>query len=203
MHRDGRLPFEAANQRCRRNAGRRLDRDQCWYRLSGGGGAALRRLARQHAFTLRIIATDSAPLATLDLVGVRVEFVPWQGPQAVQELLQFDVGIMPLPADQEWTRYKCGLKLLQYMAVGIPAVASPVGVNADIVQHGCNGFLAAADQEWSQALEQLLVDPNLRRRIGAEGRRTVQESYSVEAYVPRYLEAFAAARRFREAAERR
>ena len=153
---------------------------------------ALRQLARRHRIELRVIASRAESVAKLDLEGIPVQFVMWQGDRAVQEILQFDIGIMPLPADEEWPRYKCGLKLLQYMAVGLPAVASPVGVNADIVQHGRNGYLATTAAEWEETLESLIVDPDLRSRLGAEARRTVESHSSVEGNLARYLAVFQA-----------
>ena len=92
---------------------------------------------------------------------------------------------MPLEAN-EWTRYKCGLKVLQSMAIGIPAVASPVGVNREIVQHGENGFLASSEAEWTAHLARLLDDPSLRIRMGAAGRATVERKYSLAANLPTF-----------------
>ncbi|TVS13073.1 MAG: glycosyltransferase [Planctomycetaceae bacterium] len=153
---------------------------------------ALRRLAQRHRIELRIVASSADPLQDLDLQGVPFRFVPWQGEHEVREILQFHIGLMPLPADQQWTRYKCGLKLLQYMAVGLPAVASPVGVNAEIVQHGMNGYLATTVTEWEEALAALIVDPEKRLQLGTEARRTVKSRYSVEVNLARYLEVFQA-----------
>lgn len=153
---------------------------------------ALRRLAQRHRIELRIVASSADPLQDLDLQGVPFRFVPWQGEREVQEILQFDIGLMPLPADEQWTRYKCGLKLLQYMAVGLPGVASPVGVNAEIVQHGMNGYLAATVTEWEEVLAALIVDPEKRLQLGTEARRTVKSRYSVEVNLARYLEVFQA-----------
>ena len=85
---------------------------------------------------------------------------------------------MPLE-DDEWSRFKCGLKLLQYMALGIPAVASPVGVNADIIEQGQNGFCASTEEEWYESLEQLLTSHELRKSIGLRGRKTVAEQFDV------------------------
>ena len=112
---------------------------------------ALRRLAQRRQFELRVIANEARPPARMDLSGVTLRFIPWQASTAVKEIRAFDLGVMPLPADEEWTRYKCGMKLLQYMALGIPAVASPVGVNADIICPGANGLLAASDEGWEVA----------------------------------------------------
>jgi glycosyltransferase involved in cell wall biosynthesis len=91
---------------------------------------------------------------------------------------------MPLP-DEPWTRGKCGYKLIQYMACGLPVVASPVGVNADIVRHGENGFLAATEGQWAEALAQLITQPDLRRRMGSAGRQRVQSEFSLQVLAPR------------------
>ena len=93
---------------------------------------------------------------------------------------------MPLN-DDLWSRGKCGFKILQYFSVGIPVVASPVGINSDIVEHGVNGFLATSPDEWDKYLSALIGDEALRKRMGAAGRRTVEEKYSLERYMERYL----------------
>lgn len=147
---------------------------------------ALRRLAGQHSFELLLIAPGTGPLAEVDLTGVTVRHVVWDGPREVDQLREIDIGLMPLFADHEWDKYKCGLKLIQYMAIGIPAVASPVGVNASIVAHGRDGFVAASDSEWEAALRPLLIDENLRRTVGAAARETARTRYSVEANFPIY-----------------
>src|SRR6056297_1871598 len=95
-----------------------------------------------------------------------------------------DIGVMPLP-DTPWMRGKCGYKLIQYMACGLPVIASPVGVNAEIVEHGVNGFLVGTDEEWKSALTILLKDPDLRRRMGREGRKKVEREYSLQVQGPR------------------
>lgn len=91
---------------------------------------------------------------------------------------------MPL-TDTPWSRGKCGYKLIQYMAFGIPVIASPVGVNAEIVEHGVNGFLASSDAEWVEALQTLLQDPDLRARMAETGRRRVERDYSLQVSGPR------------------
>lgn len=113
----------------------------------------------------------------------------WNGDTELEDLSVFDIGIMPLPDDQ-WSRGKCGLKGLQYMALEIPTVMSPVGVNADIVQDGENGFLAAGHDEWVEKLSLLIESKELREKLGKAGRKTVVEHYSVEANKHRWLEAF-------------
>lgn len=110
--------------------------------------------------------------------------LPWTEETEVAHIQEMDVGIMPL-ADTPWARGKSGYKLLQYMACGLPVVASPVGVNAEIVMHGVNGFLASSDQEWREALGILLSDPKLRFQMGAEGRRKIEREYSLQVWGPR------------------
>ncbi len=103
---------------------------------------------------------------------------PWVMATEVAELQKIDIGIMPLP-DDEWARGKCGLKGLQYMALGIPTLMSPIGVNTDIICDGENGYLPGSEAEWVERLTQLVEDANLRRRIGNMGRQTVIDKYSV------------------------
>lgn len=104
--------------------------------------------------------------------------IGWTEAGEVPELQKMDIGIMPL-IDLPFQRGKCGYKLIQYMACGIPVVASPVGVNSEIVSHGKNGFLASTDQEWAEALSTLLANKPLRIRMGEIGRSLVEEHYSL------------------------
>jgi len=113
-----------------------------------------------------------------------LDIVPWTEETEVSAIQSMDIGVMPL-TDTPWARGKCGYKLIQYMACGLPVVASPVGVNKDIVEHGVNGFLAETDKEWRSAIETLLSDAELRRRMGAAGRKKVEESYSLQVWGPR------------------
>ncbi len=121
----------------------------------------------------RVIASgDPAPL------GFGVEFRPWRLETEMEELSQIGVGIAPLP-DTPWEQGKCGVKILQYMACGIPVVASPVGANKSIITHGVNGFLATRPEEWTTALRSLIADPGLRQRFGTAGRETVKQRFHV------------------------
>ena len=147
---------------------------------------ALRRLAGEINLELRVISS-TAP----DFPGLPLRFIPWSENDEAGDLLELDVGVMPLP-DNEWTRGKCGAKLLQYMAAGLPAVASPVGVNTSIVTHGENGLLAGTAEEWYRALKALSGEPDLRRRLGAAARRTVLKRYSLELWAPRVAEIYRA-----------
>lgn len=121
----------------------------------------------------------------LELPGVNIDNKPWTAAGEADDLRNFDIGIMPLE-DNLWNRGKGGFKLLQYMAAGLPAIASPVGINADIVRHGENGFLARTEAEWHDTLLTLARDHGLRQRIGLAARTTIEESYSLAGYLDRY-----------------
>ncbi len=136
---------------------------------------------------LTVVSDSREGLQDAELWGAALRFVPWSPHTEVQTLQQADVGVMPLP-DDPWTRGKCGLKLLQYMAVGLAVVASPVGVNVEIVEHERTGLLARTLEEWSAALLRLAADESLRRRLAAAARRHVEQHYSVDVYAPRLAE---------------
>ncbi len=112
---------------------------------------------------------------------------PWTLADEVDKLRNIDIGIMPLP-DDEWAKGKCGFKGLQYMAMEIPPVMSPVGVNTEIITHGENGFIAGNDEEWYATLCRLIEEPDLRSRIGKAARQTIIDRYSVESQKEVYLE---------------
>ncbi len=108
---------------------------------------------------------------------------PWIDGREAAEVGGFDIGIMPL-ADDAWSRGKCGFKLVQYLACGRPAVASPVGVNPAIVIDGTTGLLAAGEDAWVAALDRLIDDPALRARLGAAGRAHVEAHYALHRTAP-------------------
>jgi glycosyltransferase involved in cell wall biosynthesis len=111
------------------------------------------------------------------LPGVDFTWRPWSVHSEVDEMAAFNIGIMPMP-DDEWARGKCSLKALLYMAMGIPAVCSPVGANREIIRHGENGLLAACHDEWIKSISALADDPALRVRLGRAGRQTVEQEFS-------------------------
>jgi glycosyltransferase involved in cell wall biosynthesis len=119
--------------------------------------------------------------------GVEVEVKKWSEEHEVLELQKIDIGIMPLD-DTPWSQGKCGFKLIQYMACGKPVIASPVGVNADIVEHGINGFLASDLEEWKHYLRVLIDDKELRNNMGKQGRLKVEKEFSLQVTAPRLLE---------------
>jgi len=108
---------------------------------------------------------------------------PWVDGREAADIAGFDIGVMPL-ADEPWSRGKCGFKLVQYLACGRPAVASPVGVNPDIVIDGETGLLASTGDEWVAALDRLIGDGALRARLGAAGRAHVEARYALQRTAP-------------------
>ena len=144
--------------------------------------APLEQLARLVPLTVKVIC--NAP-PRRDIAGAEMRFVPWSADNEAAEIADCHAGIMPLP-DDEVSRGKCGLKALQYMATGRPVVVSAVGMNADLVRDGVNGFLAYSVDDFVTALLRLAKDPALRATIGAAGRQTVSESYSAEAIAARF-----------------
>jgi glycosyltransferase involved in cell wall biosynthesis len=116
----------------------------------------------------------------LKLQYMPVEFCPWSEATEGRDLADADIGVSWLPEDS-WSRGKCGLKVLQFMAAGLPVIANPVGVQTEMIRHGETGFLAETVDEWCQAVRRLASDPALRRRMGQAGRRVVEGEYNVEA----------------------
>lgn len=118
--------------------------------------------------------------------GLELQGLPWRKESEVKDLSDIDIGIMPLP-DTEWAKGKCGLKALQFMALEIPTVVSPVGVNTEIVEDGVNGAVAGDEDEWVDKLSRLIEASDLRRELGRQARKRVVERYSVEANKELYL----------------
>lgn len=123
-----------------------------------------------------------APINSLD--GLQVEYATWSEETEVQEVFRFDVGIMPLP-DSPWARGKCGYKLIQYMGCSLPVIASPVGMNSEIVEDGKTGILAESTDDWVNALESLRADSDLCRRMGRAGREKAEREYSLQVTAPK------------------
>ncbi|HUU26458.1 MAG TPA: glycosyltransferase family 4 protein [archaeon] len=119
--------------------------------------------------------------------------VAWSSETELAELQSFDIGIMPMP-DNAWTQGKCAFKAIEYMAVGIPAVCSPVGMNRQLIRDGVNGFLPEEEEAWVEVLCRLAGDEALRSSIGAAGRETVERHYSVQVMAPRFKEVILKAR---------
>lgn len=134
----------------------------------------LDRLARSMPqLQLKVICDRS-----LQLDSMPIEFCPWQQATEAAELAEADIGISWLP-DDGWSSGKCGLKVLQYMAAGLPVVANPVGVQKTLVRPGETGFLVETPDEWEDAVRLLAGAPEIRRRMGLAGRRLVEQEYQV------------------------
>jgi glycosyltransferase involved in cell wall biosynthesis len=154
-------------------------------------GAPLQRLARRFPFRLRVITSGS-----FSIEGVDVELLQWKSASEVADLQPIDIGLMPLPEDR-WSQGKCGCKALQYMALEIPTVCSPVGVNKEIIRDGVNGFLASSADDWEERLLRLLQSAELRLQLGRAGRQTVEHGYSLRVHAPRVADVFRSAVRGR------
>ena len=146
----------------------------------------LAKLSDQIEFTM--ISSNTAGLNLENLDRIPFTFVPWTPETEVPQTARFEIGLMPLP-DNEWTRGKCGCKALQYFALGIPAVCSPVGVNLEIIDHGRNGFLAETKDDWFEILQMLIDDPQKRRLVGRTGRETVEKRYALDKQAVKLIDA--------------
>lgn len=144
---------------------------------------ALQKLSTRHKFALKIIGGGS----DLEIPGIRVINERWTLEKDVENFQSLDIGVYPLP-DNEWAMAKTPFKTIQYMSVGVPTVASRVGGNREIIEDGVNGFLASSEEEWVEKLSLLIEKPELRRRLGAAGRKTVEERYSLKVNAPKFLE---------------
>jgi glycosyltransferase involved in cell wall biosynthesis len=139
---------------------------------------SLKTLAAELPLQLRVIG------AQFSWPGLDVDCRPWSEESEVSEIQDFDIGIMPL-IDSPWERGKCGYKLIQYMACGKPVIASPVGVNQDIVLNGVNGYLATTVDDWLYAFRTLFSNKQNQLVMGAQGRRSVEEKYCLQVTAPR------------------
>lgn len=143
----------------------------------------LKELKKKYPNKIEIKVIGDANYSNKEL---NIQGVAWDKKTEIKSLSSFDIGIMPLPGD-EWAKGKCGLKGLQYMALEIPTVMSPVGVNTEIIQDGENGFLANSDQEWIEKLSLLIESDALRIKLGKAGRKTVMDSYSITSQKEHFL----------------
>jgi len=168
------------------------DRETVVIGWTGGGGnliylklleKTLAILASKYPLKLRIIS--SRPI---NMNGVDVEFIQWDKETEAGHIADFDIGVMPL-FDNPYTRGKGGFKILEYMAAGLPSVASPVGINARIIKNGENGFIANDEKEWENILSMLIRDEILRRDIGSKARKFVSGRYDYSAWISSFRDA--------------
>ncbi len=132
-----------------------------------------------------VVIADRAPMLRVK----NMLFVQWRKESEIADLGLLDIGIMPL-TDDPWAKGKCGLKALQYMAMGIPTVASPVGVNKEIIEQGVSGYLCDTPETWLMHLRKLILDVDLRRQLGDAGRRKVVANYSTASNQSTFLSLF-------------
>ena len=141
--------------------------------------ATLQTLARRRPFILRVIGGGA-----VDIPGLRIEVVDWSEATEVKALQSADVGVMPLE-DTPWERGKCGYKLIQYMACGLPVIGSAVSANNDIIVHGQTGMLVRSVDNWLESLEALLADAALRQQMGQAGRVRAESLYCLQQTGPK------------------
>ncbi len=144
----------------------------------------LKKLQEKYEFDIKVIC-NREPRFHLK----NVNYIEWTHQNELTELASCQVGLMPL-ADEAWSEGKCGFKLIQYLALEIPAVSSPFGVNKKIIDHGENGFLCSTEEEWYAAIEKLILDAALRVKLGKAGRKKIQSQYSLESNKDNFLGMF-------------
>ena len=144
----------------------------------------LEEVARTTGARVRVVGAGKIAVSEM-FEGL--EIVEWAQESEVAEVQAMDIGLMPLP-DEPWARGKCGYKLIQYMACELPVIASPVGVNSEIVVPGETGILATGPDQWKAALEQLVGDKVMRQRMGMAGRQRAEDHYSLKVHAPRLVE---------------
>lgn len=143
----------------------------------------LRKLSARRQIRLLVVSDRD-----FSMPGVAVENRRWSEAGEVADILDMDIGIMPMP-DDPWSRGKCGLKAIQYMAAGIPVVCAAVGANVEIVRNGLDGYCASSEDEWMGGLEALCGNLAFRQEMGLAARRRVGETYSLKAAIPVMLDA--------------
>ncbi len=146
--------------------------------------SVLKKLQEKYEFNVKIICNR---WPSLDLKNV--QYVEWNEENEVSALASCQIGLMPLTPD-EWSEGKCGFKLIQYLSLGIPAVSSSVGVNKKIIEEGVNGYFADSDAEWYTNIEKLLLDAELRKKMGVAGRQKIVAHYSLQSNKSNFLNLF-------------
>lgn len=142
----------------------------------------LEKLQLKYSFDVKIICNKKPSFKLTNL-----QYIEWSEENEVSELATCQIGVMPLTND-EWSEGKSGFKLIQYLALKIPAVSSPVGVNKKIIEHGINGYLCNTQEEWYQKIELLLLDIDLRKQMGEVGRKKIVANYSLQSNTKNFLQ---------------
>jgi glycosyltransferase involved in cell wall biosynthesis len=147
--------------------------------------APLRDVAQRHSdVRLQVVGASASPFA-----GLPVDVRPWRAETEVADLRPFDVGLLPVPVN-EWNKTKFFLKLVQYLALGIPPVCTPMGSNPFVIEHGKTGFLADSPAEWVAALDRLVEDSDLRAEMSAAAGEVGQARYTLQANAEKIIDAF-------------
>jgi glycosyltransferase involved in cell wall biosynthesis len=146
---------------------------------------SIEKLSRRYRIEMVLVGLNRK----LDWSTDCIRYIPWELSSANDYFSEFDIGVMPL-LPIEFAKGKCAFKAIQYMASGLPVVASPVGTNLDVVQDGVNGYLADSESEWQEKLSLLIENPELRKRLGTSGRKIAREQYSITAHLPGYVQIF-------------
>lgn len=154
-----------------------LSTSKYFYLLSG----VLKELKKTHSFEVLLMGDPS-----VFIDGVTIHSIPWKEEYEIEHLQKMDIGLYPLP-EEEWVYGKSGLKAIQYMALGIPTVATAIGANFRVIENGISGFLVKTDEEWLTVLKKLIEDASLRKEIGLAGRKRAEELFSVKANTDKYL----------------
>jgi glycosyltransferase involved in cell wall biosynthesis len=142
----------------------------------------LRKLRSEFDFKILVMGDSQVKID-----GLPVEAIDWKEKTEIANLQRMDIGLYPLP-NEEWVLGKSGLKAIQYMALGIPTVATAVGANYRVIENAVSGFLVSSEAEWIEALSRLLKDPALRKLIGENGRKRVEDKFSITKNLPVYLD---------------
>lgn len=143
-------------------------------------------LERESAEAIRfVVIANRPPESKLK----NLQFIPWSKEREIEDLKQLDIGVMPLEDDQ-WSKGKCGLKAIQYMALGIPAIASNVGETSRLIEHGVTGLLCTTPEDWLTSLRHLIQNPGQRVEMGRKARERVVKYYSVSSNSENFLNLF-------------
>jgi glycosyltransferase involved in cell wall biosynthesis len=145
----------------------------------------IKELEKEFDFEFRVISDRKPPFSCKSL-----HYIKWNKSSEIEDLAAINIGLMPLPEDA-WAEGKCGLKALQYMALGIPVLLSPLGVNKQIIIEGMHGYFCEDSQDWHKHLRNLILDRALLRKLGSNTRTRVEEAYSVHANASKFLLLFA------------
>ncbi|MPL68903.1 hypothetical protein SDC9_14636 [bioreactor metagenome] len=147
------------------------------------------RVLRQEFPQLNLLVICDKPYKLDDMVINKT----WGKETEIDDMLLMDIGIMPL-SDDEWTRGKCSFKAIQYMALGIPTIVSPIGMNAEVIEDGVNGYWATTEDEWIIKLRNIIVNPSLRQTFSTRGRKKAEKNYSLQVWLTRWYQLLLAKR---------